>query len=131
MARTIATVLMFEGAAEAAMKFYVSLFPGAAIETIERYGPGESGVEGSVKLASFQLAGQNFRCIDSSIKHAFSFTPSISIAVDCESVAELDATFAKLSAGGAVLMPPDNYGFSTWFGWATDRYGVSWQLNVE
>lgn len=70
-------------------------------------------------------------CIDSSVKHNFTFTPSMSIFVDCEDEAELNEAFRQpLSAGGAVLMPLDNYGFSTQFGWVTDRFGVSWQLNL-
>ena len=52
----------------------------------------------------------------------------MSLFVDCESEAELDAAFAKLSADGTVMMPPDNYGFSSKFAWVSDRFGVSWQL---
>jgi predicted 3-demethylubiquinone-9 3-methyltransferase (glyoxalase superfamily) len=48
--------------------------------------------------------------------HAFTFTPSISIYVECENEAELDDAFTQLSRGGEVLMPRDNYGFSTKFG---------------
>jgi predicted 3-demethylubiquinone-9 3-methyltransferase (glyoxalase superfamily) len=51
--------------------------------------------------------------------------------VECESEAELDEAFNKLSAGGTVLMPLNNYGFSTKFGWLNDRFGVSWQLNLR
>jgi predicted 3-demethylubiquinone-9 3-methyltransferase (glyoxalase superfamily) len=120
---------MFEGVAEAAMNFYVTLFPDSEIGRIERYGPGEMGAEGSVKRADFTVAGQRVICIDSPIKHAFTFTPSFSLFVECESEAELDAAFARLSDGGSVLMPPGNYGFSTKFAWVNDRFGVSWQLN--
>jgi uncharacterized glyoxalase superfamily protein PhnB len=45
--------------------------------------------------------------------------------------AELEAAFAALADGGQVFMPLDNYGFSTRFGWLSDRYGVSWQLNLQ
>jgi predicted 3-demethylubiquinone-9 3-methyltransferase (glyoxalase superfamily) len=130
MARAITTHLMFEGAAEEAMTFYVSLFPGSEIRSIERYGPDGPGREGSVKWASFSLAGRDFMCIDSPAKHAFTFTPSISLFVDCESESELDALFARLSDGGQVFMPVADYGFSTKFGWVGDRFGVSWQLNL-
>ena len=130
MARAVATHLMFEGTAEEAMKLYVSLFPGSEIKDIERYGPGEPGKEGSVKLAAFTLGGHDLMCIDSPVKHAFTFTPSVSIFVDCESAAELEETYNRLSEGGKLLMPLDNYGFSTKFGWLQDRYGVSWQLNL-
>jgi len=130
MARKITTFLMFEGVAEEAMKFYVSLFAGSEIKQVDRYGPGEPGPEGTVKKATFTLAGQEFLCIDSPIKHAFTFTPSVSLFVDCESEAELDEVFAQLSAGGGVLMPVGDYGFSTKFGWTNDRFGLSWQLNL-
>ncbi len=64
------------------------------------------------------------------MKHEFGFTPAISIFVDCESPEELERLYTMLSDGGEVLMPLDNYGFSTKFGWLNDRYGVSWQLNL-
>jgi predicted 3-demethylubiquinone-9 3-methyltransferase (glyoxalase superfamily) len=121
---------MFEGRAEEALRFYVSLFAGSAITSIERYGPGDSGPEGTVKIATFELAGRAFIAIDSPVKHGFTFTPAMSIFVECESAAELDAAFARLSDGGSVLMPVDNYGFSPRFGWIADRFGVSWQLNL-
>jgi predicted 3-demethylubiquinone-9 3-methyltransferase (glyoxalase superfamily) len=130
MANKIIAHLMFEGVAEEAMNFYITLFAGSEIKQIERYGPGELGAESTVKKATFTLAGQDFICIDSPIKHAFTFTPSISLFVDCESEAELERVFTQVSAGGAVLMPVGDYGFSTKFGWATDRFGVSWQLNL-
>lgn len=130
MARAITTHLMFEGAAEEAMTFYVSLFRGSEIRSIERYGPDGPGREGSVKVASFSLAGRDFMCIDSPAKHAFTFTTSISLFVDCESESELDSLFARLSEGGQVFMPVAEYGFSTKFGWVGDRFGVSWQLNL-
>jgi predicted 3-demethylubiquinone-9 3-methyltransferase (glyoxalase superfamily) len=122
--------LMFEGAAEQAMNFYVSLFPGSEIREIARYGPGEPGPEGTVKLASFVVGGQELLCIDSPIKHAFTFTPSVSLFVECANQGELETLFSRLSEGGSVLMPVDNYGFSTRFGWVADRFGLSWQLNL-
>jgi len=65
------------------------------------------------------------------VKHGFTFTPSISIFVDCENTTELEEAFKQLSEGGEVLMPLDNYGFSTKFGWVNDRFKVSWQLNLQ
>jgi predicted 3-demethylubiquinone-9 3-methyltransferase (glyoxalase superfamily) len=104
---------MFEGAAEEAMNFYVSLLPGSAVKQVERYGPGEHGPEGTVKWARFTLAGQDFLCIDSPVKHGFTFTPAMSLFVECENEAELEGVFGRLATGGVALMPVSNYGFST------------------
>jgi predicted 3-demethylubiquinone-9 3-methyltransferase (glyoxalase superfamily) len=122
---------MFEGKAEEAMTFYVSLFKRSEVTRIEKYGTGGPGAEGSVKKAEFTLAGHHMACIDSPMKHAFTFTPSTSLFVECEDEAELDRAFAALSDGGSVLMPRGNYGFSTKFAWLNDRFGVSWQLNLR
>jgi len=130
MARKITTFLMFDGVAEEAMNFYVSLFADSEIQRVERYGPGEPGAEGTVKTAAFTLVGRDFTCFNSPMKHDFTFTPSISLFVECENQAEQERAFGKLAEGGKVLMPLDNYGFSTQFGWVNDRYGVSWQLNL-
>lgn len=67
--------------------------------------------------AAFTLNGQQFMCIDSSVKHGFTFTPATSIFVTCESEPELDALFAKLSDGGQVLMPLGEYPFNRKFAW--------------
>lgn len=129
-AATVSTFLMFqEGNAQEAMALYESVFPSARIERIERYGPGEPGTEGTVKVAHFDLNGHRLVFSDSYVKHEFTFTPSISLFVDFTSAEELDSTFAKLADGGKVFMPPDNYGFSRRFSWCSDRFGVSWQLN--
>ncbi|EWH00220.1 3-demethylubiquinone-9 3-methyltransferase [Halomonas sp. BC04] len=121
---------MFEGNAEQAMRFYVSLFDDSDIVRLERYGPEEPGREGSIKQAEFTLAGRRYTCIDSPIHHAFTFTPSISLFVECESRDEFERLLEKLSEQGELLMPPDDYGFSTRFAWLNDRFGVSWQLNL-
>jgi predicted 3-demethylubiquinone-9 3-methyltransferase (glyoxalase superfamily) len=126
----VAVHLMFEGKAEEALELYVSLLPGSKVESIERFGPGEAmGKEGSVKLATVSLAGTRCLFFDSSFDHPFTFTPSMSLFVTCESEAELDQLFAELSKEGQVLMPPANYDFSRKFTWVEDRFGVSWQLN--
>ena len=122
--------LMFDGNAEQAIRFYVSLFEEAEIARLERYGPGEPGSEGSVKQAEFTLAGRRYTCIDSPVKHDFTFTPSISLFVECESAGEFERLLEQLSEQGQTLMPPDDYGFSTRFTWLNDRFGVSWQLNL-
>ncbi|MBY8862592.1 VOC family protein [Nocardia sp. CA2R105] len=127
----ITTQLMFEGAAEAAMTFYTSLFEDGAVLEIERFAAGEPGPEGTVKRAVFALAGQQFSCIDSFVHHEFGFTPSMSLFVECSSDAELERLYTALSEGGGQLMPLGEYGFSRRFGWVNDRFGVSWQLNLK
>ena len=121
---------MFDGRAEEAMKYYTSLFDRSGIAFIDRYGPNEPGKEGTVRKASFTLDGQEFMCIDSAVKHAFSFTPSISLSVSCDAEDQIDRLFAKLSDGGSVLMPLAAYPFSQKFGWVQDKFGVSWQLSL-
>ena len=69
-------------------------------------------------------------CIDSPAKHAFTFTPAISIFVNCTSENDIDTLFEKLSEGGQVLMPLSPYPFSKKFAWTNDRFGVSWQINL-
>ena len=121
--------LMFAGQAEAALKFYLSQFPGSRIVSMQRYGAGETGAAGSVRRAEFEIAGLRLIAIDSPIKHGFSFTPAFSLFVTCDDIAQLDRLVVSLSEGGQVLMPPDNYGFSPRFAWVQDRFGVAWQLN--
>lgn len=126
----ITTFLMFEGNAEEAIRFYMSLFDDSEIRSMTRYGHGEAGREGTVQHATFALAGQEFMCIDSPAAHNFTFTPSMSLYVHCDSDAEIERLFAALGAGGGVLMPLDAYPFSPKFGWVNDRFGVSWQLTL-
>jgi predicted 3-demethylubiquinone-9 3-methyltransferase (glyoxalase superfamily) len=121
---------MFEGAAEEAMNLYVSLFPASKVVSIERYVKGEASKEGSVKRAVFELSGTRYQCIDSPIRHEFTFTPAMSIFVDFDDRASVERAYETLSADGQVLMPGGTYGFSQWFAWIQDRYGVSWQLNL-
>ncbi|WP_099364198.1 VOC family protein [Fredinandcohnia onubensis] len=123
--------LMFQdGKAEEAMNFYTSLIEDSSITSIVRYGANESGDEGTVMQATFTLKGQEVMCIDSNIKHQFSFTPSFSLFVTCSTEEELDNLYQKLNEGGQALMPLGDYGFSKKFGWLNDRFGVSWQLNL-
>lgn len=130
MSQKITTFLMFEGVAEEAMSFYLSLFDDAEVLAITRYGADEAGAEGSVMHATFRLADQEYMAIDSSVRHGFTFTPAMSLYVQCETEAEIERLFAALSEKGETLMPLDSYGFSTKFGWVSDRFGVSWQLNL-
>ena len=121
---------MFEGRAEEAMNFYVSLFENSSITELKKYQANQGGKEGTIMKAGFTLAGQEYLCIDSQIAHGFSFTPAISIYVNCVSEQEIDNLFSKLSDGGAVMMPLSSYPFSEKFGWCSDKFGVSWQLNL-
>src|SRR5579871_3338450 len=111
MATEINPFLMFPSGAEAAMNFYMSLFPGSTIESLSHYGPEGPGVEGSVKQATLALAGRRLEFFDSPVRQAFTFTPAISFAVACESVEEVDCLFAALSHSGQVLMGLDAYPF--------------------
>lgn len=122
--------LMFQGNAEEAMSFYVSLFPSARVEDIVRYGPNQPGKEGSVVKARFSLANQTVLCTDSAVKHEFTFTAAFSFFVQCESEQEIDQLYEALAAGGSTPMPLGGYGFSRKFAWVTDRFAVSWQLNL-
>ena len=130
MANKITTFLMFEGKAEQAMHFYVALFDGAEVTAVEKYDAEGSGAEGSIKRATFTLAGLELICIDSPVEHDFSFTPSVSLFTECDSEAEFNTLFEALSKDGKVFMAPDDYGESKKFAWVSDRYGVSWQLNL-
>ncbi|MFI7442884.1 VOC family protein [Nonomuraea indica] len=130
MTQKIMTFLMFQGQAEEAMTFYTSLFDDAEIVSVTRYGPGQPGAEGTVQHAVFTLAGQPYMAIDSNVRHDFTFTPAISLYVTCASEAEIERLYAALSEKGATMMPLDSYGFSSRFAWVSDRFGVSWQLNL-
>ena len=124
--------LMFQdGKAEEAMNYYTSLINDSEITSIVRYGAEEAGDEGTVMQATFTLKGQEFMCIDSNIAHQFTFTPSFSIYVTCDTGEEIDGLYKQLIEGGQALMPIGDYGFSQKFGWLNDRFGVSWQLNLS
>ncbi|MFJ6411878.1 VOC family protein [Terribacillus saccharophilus] len=129
--KKVTPFLMFQdGKAEEAMNYYISLIEDSEIKSITRYGANEAGDEGTVMLAAFSLKGQEFMCIDSNVTHQFSFTPSFSIYVTCDTEKELDELYQKLNEDGLERMPLDNYGFSKKFGWTDDKFGVSWQLNL-
>jgi predicted 3-demethylubiquinone-9 3-methyltransferase (glyoxalase superfamily) len=129
MVTTVTPFLLFGGNAEEAINFYVSVFPGAKIDEILRYVANEPGAEGSIKRARLTIASQSIFCTDSTVQQPFSFTPAISLFVQCASEAEIDSLYLALHEGGSTLMALGNYGFSQKFGWINDRFGVSWQLN--
>jgi len=133
--KSIATFLMFvgdqHGKAEQAIGFYTSLFEGSRIVSIERYGAGEEELEGTVKMAIFTLGGKELIAMDSARPHSFTFTPAISLFVECETVEEIERLYGGLSEGGVALMKLGDYGFSRRFGWVQDKFGVTWQLNLS
>jgi predicted 3-demethylubiquinone-9 3-methyltransferase (glyoxalase superfamily) len=127
---TLRPFLLFEGKAEEAMRFYTSIFPASSIEEIQRYDSEGPGKAGTVARATFTVAGQSVFCTDSPISHPFTFTPAFSFFFVCDSEEQLRQLHTALGQGGAELMPLDNYGFSRLFTWISDRYGISWQLNL-
>ncbi|MBS1887692.1 MAG: VOC family protein [Actinobacteria bacterium] len=131
MAMEVAPFLMFEGAAGEALELYVSVFEDAEALDVRRYGDAGPGPAGTIEHAVLRLGEQRVRLIDSYVEHEFGFTPAVSLFVELDSAAEVDAAFAALSAGGRVLMPLDAYPFSSRFAWVDDRFGVSWQLSTQ
>jgi predicted 3-demethylubiquinone-9 3-methyltransferase (glyoxalase superfamily) len=129
MPSTLSVVFLFKGRAEEAMEFYTSVFEDSHIEDVEHYRSDDTGQLGQVKTATFQLCGQRVSCLDAPIPQAFDFTPSISMVVELGAHL-IDETFARLAADGQILVPLSDYGFSGHFGWVTDRFGVSWQVQV-
>ena len=128
----IATFLTFQKAdAEKAMNFYMGLFDNSKIVKLDRWGKEGPGKEGTIMHAIFELNGKLFMCSDSPPIHDWDFTPAVSNYVDCVDENQLEELFTQLSENGKVMMPLDNYGFSQKFGFVEDRFGVSWQLNLQ
>lgn len=127
-AQKITPFLWFDDRAEEASKFYVSLFENSKVGTVMRYGEAGPLPKGSVMTVDFLIDGQEFTALNGG-PH-FSFTPAISLFVNCKSEQEIDRLWNKLSEGGKVLMELDKYPFSEKFGWLEDRFGVSWQLSL-
>jgi predicted 3-demethylubiquinone-9 3-methyltransferase (glyoxalase superfamily) len=128
---TVTPFLMFQGEASQAIDLYVAAIPGGEVLEMSRDGPEGPGPEGTVMRATLSLAGQRLMVIDSPVKHAFGFTPAASLFVNCASEAELDRLVGTLGEGGQMLMAPGDHGFSRKFCWLADRFGVSWQLNLD
>jgi predicted 3-demethylubiquinone-9 3-methyltransferase (glyoxalase superfamily) len=117
MPNKIAPCLWFNGEAEEAAKFYVSLLPDSRIDHVQRNvidSPG--GKEGTVLVVEFTLAGQRYLALNGGM--TFEYTHAVSFQIDCADQAEVDRLWDKLSAGGKVEQ----------CGWLKDRYGVSWQI---
>ena len=119
------------GKAEEAIQLYTSLIPNSEIKKIDRWVEGEPmSVAGQVKTAFFTLAGTEYMASENIAQHPFTFTPAMSLFIECEDEDEINRFHAELSKNGKEFMPMDNYGFSKKFCWVEDRYGVSWQLNL-
>ncbi|MDF4250182.1 VOC family protein [Streptomyces sp. WMMB303] len=113
----IKTFLWYDGQAEEAARFYVSLFADSRIVEVTHYNDAAPGETGSVMTVVFELAGQQFVALNGGPE--FSFTEAISLQVDCESQDEVDGLWAKLTADGGQEGP---------CGWLKDKYGLSWQI---
>ena len=113
----VSPCLWFDGEAEEAAKFYVSLLPDSRIETIQKNTvDSPAGKAGSVLVVDFTLAGQRFMALNGGTR--FDFTHAVSFKIDCTDQAEVDRLWDALSDGGSVEQ----------CGWLKDRYGVSWQI---
>ena len=108
--------LWFDGKAEEAANFYVSIFKNSKITGMSRYGEEGPGPKGTVMVVTFELDGQQFMALNGG-PH-FTFSPAISFLVNCETQQEVDELWDKLSAGGTQER----------CGWLRDKYGVSWQI---
>jgi len=108
--------LWFDGKAEEAARYYVSIFPNSRIRDIVRYLEGSPGRAGTVMTVSFDLDGTEFLALNGG-PH-FKFTPAISFVVHCKTQPEIDGLWDRLSDGGEISQ----------CGWLQDRFGISWQV---
>jgi predicted 3-demethylubiquinone-9 3-methyltransferase (glyoxalase superfamily) len=109
----ITPFLWFDKEAEEAANFYVSVFKNSRIVSVSRYGAAGPGQKGSV---IFELEGQPFYALNGG--PLYTFTPAISLFVDCETQEEVDTLWEKLCDAGR----PNRCG------WLTDKFGLSWQI---
>ena len=124
------TFLLFNGQADAAIGFYLSVFSNSYILQLAYHENPPAQAAGTIQLATVVLGGQPFMFMDSIVQHDFSFTPATSIYLNCDTEEEIDRVHAKLSLQGNIFMPLAAYPFSKKFGWLADRFGVYWQLNL-
>src|SRR4051812_29307734 len=114
----VSPCLWFDGEAEAAANFYVSLLPDSRIETVQKNTvDSPAGKAGSVLVVEFTLAGQRFMALNGGTR--FDFTHAVSFKIDCADQAEVDRLWDALSANGGSVER---------CGWLKDRFGVSWQI---
>ncbi len=115
--------LWFDKEAVEAAGLYTELFEDSKIISI---GTIPNTPSGDTDIVDFQLAGLRFMAI--SAGPVFSFNPSVSLMVSCNTKEEVDRLYSQLSVNGTELMPLGEYPFSKWFAWIQDRYGLNWQL---
>ncbi len=120
--------LMFQGEAKNALALYREAFSDYEELLLQEHADGAQA--GQIAMARIRIAGLEIMLYDSAPIHGFTFTPSTSTFIVCDDEAQLRRLAQVLGEGGAVMMPIDNYGFSTLFTWIADRFGVSWQLNL-
>jgi predicted 3-demethylubiquinone-9 3-methyltransferase (glyoxalase superfamily) len=118
----ITPCLWFDDQAEQAVGFYTAIFPKSKVVAISRYGAEGREIHGkppgSVLTVAFELDGQAFTALNGG--PIFKFTEAVSLQVACETQAEVDHYWAKLSEGGDPAAQQ--------CGWLKDRYGLSWQV---
>ncbi len=113
----ITPCLWFNGQAEEAAEFYVSIFKSSRITGITRNGDAGPGLKGSALVVGFELDGQAFTALNGGPE--FKFTEAVSLIVNCETQDDVDAYWEKLTAGG---------GSPGQCGWLKDKFGLSWQI---
>ncbi len=113
----VAPFLCFDSNAEEAVAFYVSVFKGARVGAITRYGDGAPMPRGTAMTIAFEIFGQHFTALNAG-PH-FKFNDAVSFVVNCDSQEEIDGYWALLTADG---------GSPVQCGWLRDRFGLSWQI---
>ena len=120
--------ITLEGEAMDALEFYKSIFPNFSIDSIKYH---QEPYENLIMLAKFVIDEQEVLISDSYVNHDWGITPGISFFINANSEKELRNLETKLSENGKVYMPAGNYGFSKYFSWVEDRFGINWQINFD
>jgi len=122
--------LWFDNQAEAAARFYTSLFKNSKMGKVSHYGDWSTQVTelkpGSVLTASFEILGLPVTALNGG--PIFKHTPAFSFFVWCETDEEIEGLWKKLILGGNIRMGMDKYPWADKYGWTSDKYGVEWQL---
>ena len=116
MSERITPFLWFDGQAEEAVNFYVSVFENAKIHHVMRNTEASPGETGAVLVMEFELDGQRFMALNGGPE--YKFTPAVSFSIDCKDQAEVDYYWSRLTEGGREVQ----------CGWLEDKFGLSWQV---